>query len=175
MMKQSTDPRTWEFLLPSFWANRIAEAVSGYFEKPDRVIDTGWIHCSASDNPKHDNVETIRRWHMGRGWSDIGYHYFISTEPAEVHDGRPVSRTPAAQKGHNKRAIAICVSGKDLEKFTEAQFDRLRELVHEIDAEVGPLRWRGHREVSRKACPVFDFAAVLNLDTDGFVQPRLEA
>ena len=45
--------------------------------KPLRPIDRVFVHCSASDYPQHDNVATMRQWHLERGWSDVGYHFFI--------------------------------------------------------------------------------------------------
>ena len=42
------------------------------FIKPNRRVDRIFLHCSASDVPAHDNVETIRKWHLDRGFDDIG-------------------------------------------------------------------------------------------------------
>jgi len=47
------------------------------FIKTNRRIDRVFLHCSASDVPAHDNVETIRAWHVARGFDDIGYHFLI--------------------------------------------------------------------------------------------------
>ncbi|MEE4016071.1 hypothetical protein V1T76_28705, partial [Roseibium sp. FZY0029] len=30
-----------------------------HFAKPARAVHTTWLHCSASDNPKHDDVSVI--------------------------------------------------------------------------------------------------------------------
>jgi len=32
------------------------------FKKPNRKINTVFIYCSATDNPKHDDVKVIKRW-----------------------------------------------------------------------------------------------------------------
>lgn len=82
------------------------------------------IHCSNSDNPNHDNIETIKRWHTlpipkGNSWSDIGYH-FVILRNGTIKKGRPLERIPASILGHNKGAIAICLTGKD--DFTYQQF-----------------------------------------------------
>ncbi|NSX54045.1 peptidoglycan recognition protein family protein [Parasulfitobacter algicola] len=142
------------------------------FTKPSRQVDRVFLHCSASDHANHDNVSTIRRWHMdappkGRGWSDIGYHYFIRKN-GTLENGRSLEKTPAAQAGHNKSTIAICLHGLHVSKFTEAQFDRLKELCVEINnAYGGRVTFHGHNEVAAKACPVFDYAKVLKLDDFG--------
>lgn len=137
--------------------------------KPDRPVHTVFLHCSASDRPAHDDVEVLRRWHLARGWRDIGYH-FVITQDGKVHEGRPVEEVPAAQKGHNEGTIAVCLTG--LERFTAAQFGSLRVLCQCLDGayEEHDLRFRGHCEVSRKRCPVFDYRAVLGLDERGYMR-----
>ena len=88
------------------------------FQKPNRHAYNVFIHCSASDNPKHDDVDVIRKWHVdeppyGRGWSDIGYHYFIKKD-GTLEIGRSLERTPAAQRGYNRGSFAICLHGLDI-------------------------------------------------------------
>lgn len=136
------------------------------FERPLRKVTQVFIHCSASDNPAHDDVEVIRHWHVAqRGWADVGYHYFITSAGA-IQEGRDLERNPAAQRGHNAGTIAICLHG--LTRFSEAQFESLRELCGQINAAYdGTMRFRGHSEVSSKPCPVFDYRVVLGLDDKG--------
>lgn len=138
------------------------------FVKPKRRVHSVFIHCSASDNPEHDDIDVIRDWHVhGRGWSDVGYHYFIKKD-GTLQEGRPLERIPSAQKGHNTGSIAVCVSG--LEDFTEAQFDTLEDLCITIqNYYIERIRFRGHCEVSNKACPVFDYQQVLGLENDGYL------
>lgn len=132
--------------------------------KARRVINTVFLHCSASDNPSHDKVSVMRRWHLNRGFTDVGYHFYIRKD-GTIERGRPLAKVPAAQKGHNVGSIAICLGG--LKDFTEAQFKALRQLVDGIDAVYPGLRYRGHCEVSNKTCPVYDYRKVLGLDADG--------
>lgn len=143
------------------------------FIKPRRDIHTIFIHCSASDNPKHDDVEVIRSWHVdGNGWSDIGYHFFIQKD-GTIQRGRDIEKTPAAQVPYNRGTIAICVHG--LKDFTQVQFDGLNDLCHQINtAYHGKERFRGHCEVSAKACPVFVYREVLGLNDDGKLPIRPE-
>ena len=142
------------------------------FTRPQRDVDRVFIHCSASDNADHDSIEVMRRWHMdpkpaGRGWSDVGYHFFIRKDGV-LEDGRPLERIPAAQGGNNTGTIAICLHGLEEEKFTSAQFETLVTLCKEIDeAYDSQITFHGHREVANKACPVFDYVRVLGLDSDG--------
>ena len=44
-----------------------------------RKINFVVVHCSATDNLKYDNIETIEKWHLEEnGWAGIGYHFFIN-------------------------------------------------------------------------------------------------
>lgn len=138
------------------------------FIKPKRRVTRVFLHCSASDQPAHDNVETMRRWHKERGWSDVGYHLFIRKD-GTVEPGRSLELTPAAQAGHNAATIAICLHGLHKDAFTQAQFASLQRLIGQIDkAYDGAVTVHGHREVACKACPVFDYIGVLGLDARGY-------
>lgn len=138
------------------------------FAKPNRKVTRVFLHCSASDNPAHDNVETIRKWHLARNFADIGYHYYID-KAGKIHEGRELSKVPAAQVGHNTGTIAICLGG--LAEFTIAQFQSLRLVCRAIDeAYEGEVSFHGHREVSNKSCPVFSYKDILALDKKGFMK-----
>ena len=141
------------------------------FTKPSRVVTRIFIHCTASDHPEHDNVETLYKWHVEEnGWSDIGYHFLISKD-GSVHKCRNLEANPAAQKGHNLSTIAICLSG--LYDFTEEQFNSLKNLCDEINVAYNEqVTFHGHREVADKECPVFDYKSVLNLDKNGNILER---
>jgi len=137
------------------------------FSKPKRTVTRVFIHCTASDLPQHDNVAAIRKMHLDRGWSDIGYHLFISKK-GKIEKGRDLELTPAAQRGHNTGTIAICLHGLRKEKFTNAQFERLQALCLAIDeAYLGKISFHGHCEIAAKTCPVFDYKKVLMLDNFG--------
>ncbi len=137
------------------------------FKKPRRRVNRVFLHCSASDVPAHDNVATIRRWHLARGFSDIGYHFFIHKN-GKISKGRNIEKTPAAQRKNNTGTIAICLHGLIKEKFTQAQYKAVRELCSTINnAYFKNISFHGHKEVSAKACPVFDYKKELKLDKYG--------
>jgi N-acetyl-anhydromuramyl-L-alanine amidase AmpD len=140
------------------------------FEKPKREITKVFLHCSASNRPNHDNVEVIRSWHKQRGWSDIGYHYFIRSD-GTIEKGRDIEKKPAAQAGHNTGTIAICLHGLYPQDFTMAQYDSVYMLCKAIDDVYDDRRisFHGHSEVSPKPCPVFEYRAVLKLDNLGIM------
>lgn len=148
--------------------------MSYLFRKPFRPITRVFIHCSASDNPAHDNVATMDQWHRQRGWAGVGYHYFIR-KSGLLEIGRDIEKVPAAQEGNNSGTIAICLHGLAKDKFTDEQFSTLQSLCHQInEAYGGKVTFHGHCEVAAKACPVFDYKAVLGLRAGG-VLPRSAA
>jgi len=125
------------------------------------------VHCSATPPRRDVNVDDIRRWHKGRGWSDIGYH-FVITRSGLVQNGRPIKFVGAHCKGRNRRSIGVCLvggvsaSGKPEANFTFAQYASLLELFHEIDFRMDRhLPVKGHRDFAKKACPSFDIHALL--------------
>ncbi len=136
-----------------------------------RSVHTTFLHCSASDNPLHDDVTVIRQWHLLNGWKDVGYHFYIKKN-GNIQVGRSIEQTPAAQMGFNTGTIAICLGG--LNNFTEEQFITLRTLCKQIDAahrtpEKG-MRFRGHKEVDKtRLCPVYPYKKVLNLNDEGYL------
>lgn len=138
-----------------------------------RHIHTVFIHCSASDRPEHDSAAVIDRWHRNppRHWSGIGYHVFIRKDGTIQH-GRDFNRTPAAQQGHNRGTLALCLHGLHINRFTNAQRSSLNHLCAAIDRTLSQrngqrIRFRGHCEVSTKSCPVIDYRHWLNLNAAG--------
>ncbi|MDP2377800.1 peptidoglycan-binding domain-containing protein [Reyranella sp.] len=143
------------------------------FAPPARAVHTLFIHCSASDRPEHDDVAVMRDWHVnGNGWADVGYHYYVKRD-GTIQPGRPLEKTPAAQgDGYNAGTIAICFGGLTKSKFTSEQFRAGAAMVRAMYDAYGErgvrLRVRGHREVTPKECPVFDYRRAFGLDAAGY-------
>lgn len=139
------------------------------FIRPKRPIDRVFIHCTASSRPEHDNIETIRGWHLDRGWSDVGYHFMIHRD-GKISAGRDIEQTPAAQKGHNTGTIAVSLHGGQhgQDDFSPEQRQALVMFCDAIDnAYDGNVTFHGHEEVANKACPVLDYRTLLHLGTQG--------
>jgi len=121
-----------------------------------REINEIILHCSASDNPNHDNVETIREWHLENGWNDIGYH-FVILQNGDIKEGRKISIVGAHCKGHNSKSVGICLTG--YYQFTEDQFDALKRIVLDLCFIYNiPLdSVKGHNFYADKKCPVFNW------------------
>ena len=143
------------------------------FIKPRRKVKRVFIHCSANSNPNW-GVEECWKFHtspkpQGRGWADIGYHFYIERDGKTYH-GRSLEKIPASQRGYNTGTIAICLDGAQhgTDDFTEKQMDAVKKLVHDIDkAYEGKVSFHGHSEVSSKNCPAFNYVKVLSLGPRG--------
>lgn len=136
--------------------------------KPARAVFKVFLHCSASDHPEHDYAKVLESWHLARGFSEIGYHFFIR-KSGLIETGRDIEKVPAAQEGHNTGSIAICCHGLLVDLFTEEQKHQLRALCMRFNwLYKGGLTFHGHCEVNAgKTCPVYDYRAWLGLDAAG--------
>ncbi len=132
------------------------------FVRPKRKVHTVFLHYPAINNPDHDNIDTIAGWHIqDRGWSDIGYHYYINGDGV-ISCGRSLERIPAAQKNHNNNSIAVCAFGN------EASLAALKCLCFDIDqAYGGEIQFKGHKEVAATLCPPYEYKKLLKLSPDG--------
>ena len=127
-----------------------------------RRIDKIIVHCSATPEGKDYSVDTIRKWHLQRGFSDIGYHYIIYRD-GSIHTGRDESVIGAHCKGHNSNSIGVCYIGgvaadgktpKDTR--TSEQRQSLLKLLKELKVKYPKASIHGHRDFANKACPSFD-------------------
>ena len=127
-----------------------------------RTIKELIVHCSATPEGKDYSVDTIRQWHLQRGFSDIGYHYVIYRD-GSIHTGRDESIIGAHCTGHNTNSIGVCYIGgcasdgktpKDTR--TTEQKQSLVKLLKELKTKYPQASIHGHRDFSSKACPSFD-------------------
>jgi hypothetical protein len=96
---------------------------------------------------------------MNRGWSDIGYHLGIDYE-ADIHILRPINKSGAHCKGHNRHSIGICVLG--LQAFTVNQMRQLAKLCDMLcmTFNLSQTDIKPHNFYNKnKTCPVFDMGA----------------
>ncbi|HOW51763.1 MAG TPA: N-acetylmuramoyl-L-alanine amidase [bacterium] len=153
------------------------------------------IHCSDSN---WGCVREIRKWHMGQGWRDIGYHFVVlngmvmtdfvlaaadgAIEAGRILDGDNViedNEVGAHALGYNFNSVGICLIGKT--RFTEAQLHSLLRLCVELCRRYGiePSAVVGHCETESgkaegKTCPNIRMA-VLRCMIDAAIQrPAVE-
>ena len=128
-----------------------------------RQINKIIIHCSATREGENYTVDTIRSWHVdGRGWSDIGYHFYIDIY-GQIHKGRDISRIGAHTKGLNRNSIGVCYCGgveEDGKTPKDTRYDCQKEallaVLRTLKAMYPEAKIHGHRDFAKKACPSFD-------------------
>ena len=135
-------------------------------KKSSRRIDKIIVHCSATPEGKDFTVDDIRKWHLEKGWSDIGYHYVVYRD-GSVHLGRDVNIQGAhcADNNGNIGSIGVCYIGgcardgktaKDTR--TDAQKTALLNLLIDLKKLYPQAVILGHRDLDKhgKLCPSFD-------------------
>lgn len=127
-----------------------------------RAIHKIIIHCTATREGDDISVDTIRKWHLSRGWSDIGYHYVIDIK-GNINAGRPIELMGSHTRGENKYSIGVAYVGgveadgktpKDTR--TKAQKDSIIRLVKKLKGCYPDVSIHGHNEFSNKACPSYN-------------------
>jgi N-acetylmuramoyl-L-alanine amidase len=126
------------------------------------------IHCSDST---FGNVEQIRKWHLEKGWADIGYHYVVCNGKihseseykkefdGKIESGRAIERPGAHCEGDNYDSIGICLIGIDI--FTPLQIESLLTIIERTRERFGKIAIKGHYEMpsgkkQKKTCPNID-------------------
>ena len=120
------------------------------------------IHCSATREGQDIPVETIKDWHLARGFNDIGYHFYIDLNGV-IYKGRDIDKIGAHCKGRNRNSIGVCYCGgveadgktpKDTR--TQEQKESLLHVLKTIKAMYPESMIYSHNEFAAKACPSFD-------------------
>ena len=143
------------------WA-ALKSAEKGELKKSTRTINEIIVHCSATPEGKDYTLDTIRQWHLQRGFSDIGYHYVIHPDGL-VEEGRDVNIAGAHCSGHNSKSIGICYIGgmtadnkKAKDTRTSEQRTMLLWLLMKMRKLYPSAKIHGHRDFAAKDCPSFD-------------------
>lgn len=145
-----------------------------------RKINYIVVHCSATREGCELTPEQLEAEHRRRGFTGIGYHFYIRRTGKVEHTRWP--EIPGAHvRGLNRHSIGICyeggldASGRPADTRTPEQRSALRRLVGELLAEHRNARVCGHRDLSpdrdgdgivepqewTKLCPCFDVATEL--------------
>ena len=128
-----------------------------------REIDEIIIHCADTRINQYFSIDDVRSWHLQRGFSDIGYHFYIKLD-GSVWYGRDVYKPGAHCKGRNAHTIGICFEGglkEDGSKWdrpTEEQLFNYKELQEELFNKYGILDVNPHSKYSTKSCPNFEIS-----------------
>ena len=112
-----------------------------------------FVHTAADarENGRRDTTAAdIQRWHVARGWAQIGYHYVVRRD-GTIENGRPETMQGAHVRGLNHCSLGICLSGHhDYAPMTNKQKDALLDLLVRLCRKyrVSPSAVLGHREVN---------------------------
>lgn len=122
-----------------------------------RNVNVIVIHCSDTPATMDIGVNEIRRWHLERGFADVGYHYIIRRSGI-VERGRNEDVVGAHVEGRNQDSIGVCfVGGKPDCNFTRQQWEALSRLVENLIDRYPAAVVLGHRDLNTgKRCPCFD-------------------
>ena len=118
------------------------------------------VHCAATPNGKHFDSKDIKRWHIERGWDDIGYHFVILID-GTIQIGRDLKYAGAHCKGYNYKSIGTCLVGTD--KFSKEQMRSLVFLDSYLKNVYNVKSTHGHNEFSDKLCPGFDVKKIMEI------------
>lgn len=129
------------------------------------------IHCSATKLSQDIPVSTIKKWHVkGRGWSDVGYHYYIRKDGSlelgrdRDGDGDIWEEIGAHVRNFNSKSVGICYeggldeSGEPKDTRTKEQLITMSAIVKVISSQFKGIKIRGHKDFPNvaKSCPCFE-------------------
>jgi hypothetical protein len=124
-----------------------------------------YIHCTATREGQDIDAATIKRWHLAKGWRDIGYHFVIRLD-GTIEKGRDESVPGSHVKGFNTGSIGVVYAGgldaqgKAKDTRTDAQKAAMADLVRKLVATYPGSDVLGHRDASP------------DLDGDGVIEPH---
>lgn len=112
------------------------------------------LHHAAA---KSCTVQQVHKWHINRGWSGVGYHYFISRD-GQIFRGRPEDTVGAHVTGHNSKSIGMCFEGDyTTQTMPKAQLEAGKELVAYLKDKYKITKVVGHRDLMATSCPGVKF------------------
>lgn len=131
-----------------------------------RTINEIILHCTDTEAGRDYQVAEIERWHLQRGFAEIGYHYIIHPD-GEISKGRDISKVGAHCKGHNAHSIGIAyiggrINGKPADTRTDEQIEAMDKLILTLIEEYPIERITGHNQYFNKACPCFNVQEYLS-------------
>jgi N-acetylmuramoyl-L-alanine amidase len=99
------------------------------------------------------DAETIRQWHLARGFDDIGYH-FVLLKNGDTQPGRDPRSVGAHAAGKNHDSIGICFEGDfRVEDPTEEQYVSACKLYHNLCRAYSKTLSIEYHRVSDNPCP----------------------
>lgn len=119
------------------------------------------IHHTATSRDR-TTFAAVKRYHISKGWGDIGYHYFITSD-GKVWPGRPENKVGAHARssGMNLKSLGICLTGNFMNEIpTDMQLSSMKDLLVRLQDKYNiPVKnILGHQEIpASTACPGTNF------------------
>ena len=134
-----------------------ADYNGGYSGRPITQIREIIIHHSAfePDQGAREAIERTRRYHEGKGWPGIGYHFAVDEDGIGYYVGDILTVRYHATSASNPWSIGVEVLGDFSSRSpSRTQFVGLQELVANLQFALGDmLPVKPHRNVVQTACP----------------------
>lgn len=106
---------------------------------------------------KSCTAQDIHVWHLNRGWTGIGYHFFVRKD-GQIYRGRPEDVVGAHATNYNSKSIGICFEGDFTEEaMPKAQLEAGKELVAYLKDKYKMTNVKGHRDLMATSCPGKNF------------------
>lgn len=147
------------------------DAIPDEAYRSSRDINEIILHCSATREGRDFSGADIRRWHLQRGFNDIGYHFVVRLD-GTVERGRDINLIGAHCLNHNRRSVGVCYvggldrAGRPADTRTAAQRVALPALIRRLRRHHPGATIHGHREFAPKACPCFNAAEYARLPAE---------
>ena len=111
------------------------------------------LHHRAGDG----DVMSIHEDHLNKGWSGIGYHFYIRKD-GTIWQGRPIDKFGSHALDYNGESVGVCFEGNyESETMADVQIKSGKELVSYLK-ELYPNAVVGyHKEHCATACPGKNF------------------
>ncbi len=128
-------------------------ARSGLVKGTGKAIKRVFIHCTATREGQDIDAATIRKWHLGQGWTDIGYHFVIRLD-GSVERGRAENIPGSHVAGFNTGSIGVVyvggldAQGKAKDTRSPAQLQAMARLVGDLVKAYPGADVLGHRDAS---------------------------
>lgn len=145
----------------------LAQVESGRLMASPHSVRFLVLHCSATRCDRDYTVEQMERDHKARGFTGIGYHFYVRRD-GTLTQHRMLLEVGAHARPYNRCSIGVCYEGgldeqgKPCDTRTTAQRRRLDTLLVELHWLFPDARIVGHRDLpgtSPKECPCLDTQA----------------
>ena len=114
-------------------------------KKTDMII----LHHAVYDG----DVEGIDKMHKNKGYTCIGYHFYVRKD-GSIYRGRRESTVGAHAYGSNSTSLGICAEGNFEEDImSEEQKNSIIELVGYLKDKYGISKIIRHKDANATACP----------------------